>query len=181
MLQSSPTKMLQSSPTIIITFSRPQIYFFIVTRCLKVSVIIANILMFLIGTAHIKKFFKCTPTAKKICFIRQFYFRAEKVILFARNRLRALIVLIFAHDMQIQVAHALCKQGCHLISYSADIRLVTIATCYNCPRSPLQYRYHNFKRLRNIIICCHSIAVLIRMSQICHNVHNVTHRVHTRC
>ena len=51
--------MLQSSPTIIITFSRPQIYnidlLFIVTRCLKVSVIIANILTFLIGTAHIKK------------------------------------------------------------------------------------------------------------------------------
>ena len=60
------------------------------------------------------------------------------MILFARNRLRALIVLIFAHDMQIQVAHALCKQGCRLISYTADIRLVTIATCYNCPRSPLQ-------------------------------------------
>ena len=93
--------------------------------------------MFLIGTAHIKKIFKCTPTAKKICFIRQFYFRAEKVILFARNRLRALIVVIFAHDMQIQVAHALRKQGCRLISYTADIRLVTIATCYNCPRSPL--------------------------------------------
>ena len=93
--------------------------------------------MFLIGTAHIKKFFKCTPTAKKICFIRQFYFRAEKVILFARNRLRALIVLIFAHDMQIQVPHALCKQGCRLISYTANIRLVTIAACYNCPRSPL--------------------------------------------
>ena len=39
--------------------------------------------------------------------------------------------------MQIQVAHALCKQGCRLISYTANIRLVTIATCYNCPRSPL--------------------------------------------
>ena len=136
MLQSSPTKMLQSSPTIIITFSRPQLYFFIVTRRLKVYVIIANILTFLIGTAHIE-FFKYTPTAKQICFIRQFYFRAEKVILFARNRLRALIALIFAHDMQIQVAHALRKQGYRLISYTANIRLVTIAACYNCPRSPL--------------------------------------------
>ena len=70
-----------------------------------------------------------------------FYFRAEKVILFARNRLRALIVLIFAHDMQIQVAHALPKQGCRLISYTANIRLVTIAACYNCPRSPLHLMY----------------------------------------
>ena len=49
-----------------------------------------------------------------------------------------LIVLIFAHDMQIQVAaHALCKQGSRLISYTANIRLVTIAACYYCPRSPL--------------------------------------------
>ena len=70
------------------------------------------------------------------------------MILFARNRLRARIVLIVAHDMQIQVAHALCKQGCRLISYTADIRLVTIATCYNCPRSPLgliYYRYNIFR------------------------------------
>ena len=59
------------------------------------------------------------------------------MILLARNRLRALIVLIFAHDMQIHVAHALCKQGCRLISYTANIRLVTIAACYNFPRSPL--------------------------------------------
>ena len=53
-------------------------------------------------------------------------------------------MLIFAHDMQIQVAHALCKQGCRLISYTADIRLVTIATCYNCPRSPLPIRKDGF-------------------------------------
>ena len=39
--------------------------------------------------------------------------------------------------MQIHVAHALCKQGCRLISYTVNIRLVTIAACYNCPRSPL--------------------------------------------
>ena len=125
--------MLQSSPTIIITFSRPLIYLFYCHALIE---------SFCYNCQHIygtyKKFFKCTPTAKKICFIGQFYFRAEKVILFARNRLRALIVLMFAHDMQIQVAHALCEQGCRLISYTADIRLVTIATCYNCPRSPLQ-------------------------------------------
>ena len=113
--------MLQSSPTIIITFSRPHIYFVLSRVVLKVSVIIANILTFLIGTAYIKKFFKYTPTAKKTCFIRQFYFCAEKVIFLARNRLRALIVLIFAHDMQIHVAHALCKQGCRLISYTAGV------------------------------------------------------------
>ena len=59
------------------------------------------------------------------------------MIFLARNRLRALIILIFAHDMQINVAHALCKQGCRLISYTVNIRLVTIAACYNCPRSPL--------------------------------------------
>ena len=107
--------------------------------------------MFLIGTAHIKNSSNVRQQLKKICFIRQFYFRAEKVILFARNRLRALIVLIFAHDMQIKVAHALCKQGCHLISYTADIRLVTIATCYNCPRSPLNIkrcaRKQNYKNV----------------------------------
>ena len=78
----------------------------------------------------------------KICFIRQFYFRAEKVILFARNLLRNLIVLIFAHDMQIQVAHALCKQGCRLISYMADIRLVTIATSQLPPVSPIDTKIH---------------------------------------
>ena len=50
------------------------------------------------------------------------YFRAEKVILFARNRLRALIVFVFAHDMQIQVTHA-----------NKVIRLVTIAACYILP------------------------------------------------
>ena len=60
------------------------------------------------------------------------------MIFLDRIRLRALIVFIFAHDMQIQVAHALCIQGCRLISYTANIRLVTIATCYNCPRSPLR-------------------------------------------
>ena len=131
--------MLQSSPTIIITFSRPQIYFFIITRCLKVSVIISNILTFLIGTAHIKNCSNIHQQLKNMLYrgLRQFYFRAEKVILFARNRLRALIVLIFAHDMQIQVAHAVCIQGCRLISHTANIRLVTIAACYNCPRSPL--------------------------------------------
>ena len=120
-------------------YNRPRlhIYFFIVTRCLEVSVITANIFTFLIGTVHIKNSTNVHPQLKKTCFIRQFYFRAEKVILLARNRLPALIVLIFAHDMQIQVAHALCKQGCRLISYTANIRLVTIAACYNCPRSPL--------------------------------------------
>ena len=61
---------------------------------MKVSVIIANILTFLI------KFFKYTPTAKKTCFIRQFYFRAEKVIFLARNRLGALIILFFAHEIE---------------------------------------------------------------------------------
>ena len=38
---------------------------------------------------------------------------------------------------------------------------------------------YNFKRFRNTFIFRHSIAVLIRMSKVCHNVHNVTHRVHT--
>ena len=142
MLQSSPTKMLQSCPAIIITFSRPQIYCY--CHALFES--------FCYNCQHInvsywhctyKKFFKYTPTAKKSFIgLRQFYFRAEKVILFARNRLRALIVLIFAHDMQIQIAHALCKQGCRLLSYMANIRLVTIAACYNCPRSPLHGNYH---------------------------------------
>ena len=102
-----------------------------------VSVIIANILTFLIGTAHITYSSNVHQELNKTCFIRQFYLRAEKYMLLARNRLRALIAFIFAHDMQIQVAHALCKQGFRLISYTANIRLVTIAACYNCPRSPL--------------------------------------------
>ena len=62
------------------------------------------------------------------------------MIFLDRSRLCALIVFIFAQDLQIQVAHALCKQGCRLISYTANIRLVTIATCYNCRRSPLLQR-----------------------------------------
>ena len=99
-------------------------------RCLKVSVIIANILLFLIGTAHIKNSSNIHQQLNKY---------AEKVIFFARNRLSALIVFIFAHDMQIQVAHALCKHGRRLRSYTANIRLVTIAACYNCPRSPLPF------------------------------------------
>ena len=106
-------------------------------RCLKVSVIITSILTFLIGTPHIQNSANVHQQLKKTCFTRQFYFRDEKVIFLDRSRLRALIVLIFAHDMQIQVAHALCKQGCRLISYTANIRLVTIAVCYNFPQSPL--------------------------------------------
>ena len=105
---------------------------------MKVSVIIANILTFLIGTAPIKNSSNIHQQLENMLYTA-IYFRAEKVILFARNRLRALIVLIFAHDMQIQVAHALRKQGCRLISYTANIRLVTIAACYNCPRSPLLF------------------------------------------
>ena len=137
--------MLQSSPTIIITFSRPHIFFFYCQALFE---------SFCYNCQHInvsywhctyKKFFKYTPTAKKTCFIRQFYFRAEKVIFLAKNRLRALIILIFAHDMQIHVAHALCKQGCRLISYTVNIRLVTIAACYNCPRSPLRRIFYYCK------------------------------------
>ena len=37
--------------------------------------------------------------------------RAQKQNLLARRRLRGLIVFVFAHDTQIQVAHALCKLG----------------------------------------------------------------------
>ena len=60
-------------------------------------------------------------------------------ILLGRSRLRALVVLVFAHDMQTQVAHGVCKQGCRLISYTANKQLVTIETCYNCPRSHLAW------------------------------------------
>ena len=62
----------------------------------------------------------------------------KKVILLGRSQSRALVVLVFAHDMQTQVAQEVCKQGCHLLSYTANKRLVTIETCYNCPRSPLR-------------------------------------------
>ena len=82
------------------------------------------------------------------------------MIFLARNRLRALIILIFAHDMQIHVAHALCKQGCRLISYTVNIRLVTIAVCYNCPRSPLHPVYvmkeiiNRYQRLGSSVYLC---------------------------
>ena len=35
------------------------------------------------------------------------------------------MLLIFAYDMQIQVWHALCKEGCHLISYRG-LRLIYV-------------------------------------------------------
>ena len=46
-------------------------------------------------------------------------------------------MIIFAHDMQILVAQALCKHGCRLIGLSdtANKRLVTIQAC-NCTISP---------------------------------------------
>ena len=132
MLQSSPTKMLQSSPTIIITLVG---HTFICYCHALFESFCYNCQHIIVSYWHCtyKKFFKYTPTAKKICFIWQFYFRAEKVIFFARNRLSALIVFIFAHDMQIQVAHALRKHGRRLRSYTAiisvllQLRRVTIA------------------------------------------------------
>ena len=104
-------------------------------------VIIANILTFIIGTPHIKNSTNVgpTPTATKHAVHPNFTYVHEKVNLLGRSRLRTLVVLVFAHDKQIQVAHALCKQGCRLISYTANRRLVTIAACYNCPRPPLLY------------------------------------------
>ena len=60
----------------------------------------------------------------------------KKVISLGKSRLRALVVV--AHDMQIQISQALCKQGCRLISDTANKRFVTmIEACYNCPLSPL--------------------------------------------
>ena len=73
----------------------------------------------------------------KTCSTRQFYLRAQKHNLLASRRLRGLVVFVFAHDAQIQVAHALCKQGCRLISYTANKRIVTIEACCNCHLSPL--------------------------------------------
>ena len=97
---------------------------------MEVSVIIANILSVLIGIAYIKKIYKCTPTDTKHALHANFTYVHEKVILLGRSRLRALVVLIFGHDMQIQVAHALCKHGCRLIirliSDLLQLRRVTI-------------------------------------------------------
>ena len=84
-----------------------------------------------------KKFYKCTPTATKHALQANFTYVHETMILLGRSRLRALVALVFAHNMQTQVAHGVCKQGCRLISYTANKRLVTIETCYNCPRSSL--------------------------------------------
>ena len=84
----------------------------------------------------------------KTCFTCQFYFRHEKVILFDRSRLRALVVSVFAHDMQIQVEHGLCKQGCCMISNTANKRIVTIAACYNCtPVSPTSTCLTRFNKI----------------------------------
>ena len=118
--------MLQSSPTIVIAFSWPQ-HFLIVTRCLKVSVIIANILTFLIGAAHIKKSTNVHQQLQNMLYTPILLTCTKKVILLGRSRLRALVVLVFAHDMQIQVSHAVCKQGCRMISHTANKR-VTIVT-----------------------------------------------------
>ena len=71
---------------ILIAFSWPQIKKIIFSSCLDVSVIIANILMFLIGTAHIKKFYKCTPIATKHALHANFIYVHEKVILLGRSR-----------------------------------------------------------------------------------------------
>ena len=57
------------------------------------------------------------------------------MISLGKSRLRALVVV--AHDMQIQISQALCKQGFRLISDTANNSFVTmIEACYNCPRSP---------------------------------------------
>ena len=52
--------------------------------------------------------------------------------------------------------------------------LIFIDVVFNCKYLPLR----NFKRILNIFIFRHSIAVSITMSQVGHNVHNVTPRVH---
>ena len=97
----------------------------------------SNILTFLIGTARITNSTKlCTPTATKHAYYANFTYVHEKVILLGRSRLRALVVLVFTHDMQIQVAHALCERGCRLIRHTNNKRLAAIEACYNCPRSP---------------------------------------------
>ena len=84
-----------------------------------------------------KKLYKCTLTATKHPLHANFTYVPEKVILLGRSRLRALVVLLFGHDMQIQVTHVRCKHGCRLISHTANKGFVTIEACYNCPRSPL--------------------------------------------
>ena len=63
---------------------------------------------------------------KKHALNAQFTYLHEKVILLRRSQLRALVVLVFAHDMQIEVPHALFKQGCRLISGTANKRLATL-------------------------------------------------------
>ena len=86
----------------------------------------------------IEKFYKMYTNSCKTCFSlhANFSYVHEKAILLGRSRLRALVVLVFAHDMQTQVAHGVCKQGCRLISYTVNKRVVTIDTCYNCPGLP---------------------------------------------
>ena len=84
-----------------------------------------------------KKIYKCIPTATKHALYANFTYMPEKVILLGRSRLRPLVMLVCAHDMQIHVGHAVCKQCCRLISHTANKRFVTIEACYNCPRSPL--------------------------------------------
>ena len=112
--------MLQSSPTILIAFSRPYIY-----------LLLSRFGSFCHNSQHsigsywhcsYTKLYKCTPTATKHALHANFTYVHEKVILRGRNRLRALVVLLFGHDMQIQVAHALCKHGCRLISHTANKR-----------------------------------------------------------
>ena len=78
------------------------------TCCLEISVIIANLLTFLIGAAHIHN---STNVHQQVKQNANFTYVHEKIILHGRNRLRGLVVFVFAHDMQIQVGLAMCKQG----------------------------------------------------------------------
>ena len=93
-------------------------FLFIVKGCLEVCAIVANILTFL--TLHILNIIQMYTEATKHGLHSNFTYVHEKVILPGRSRLRAL-VLVFAHDMKhFQVAHAMCKQGCRLISDTAN-------------------------------------------------------------
>ena len=108
-------------------------------RCLKVFVtLIANILTFVIVTALMQNSTKVHQQLKNMLYT-PILLTCTTHNLLARHRLHGRVVFVFAHDSQIQVALALCKQGRRLISYTANKRLglVTIAACYNCPQSPL--------------------------------------------
>ena len=85
---------LQSSPMILIAFIGPPIYVLLSRVVWKFLLQLPTYERFLLAL-HI---YRCPPTATKYALHGNFTYVHENVILLGKSRLRALAVLIFAHD-----------------------------------------------------------------------------------